>query len=50
MATQAIRSDGGCEVMSIPAILSGKRTHLVCIAFSPIDWAEERRATAAPVH
>ena len=39
---QAIRSDSGCEVMSIPAILFGKRTHLVCILFSPIDWLEER--------
>ncbi len=41
---QGIRSDGGCEVMSIPAILFGKRTHLVCIVFSPIDWVEERIA------
>ncbi len=43
---QGIRSDGGCEVMSIPAILFGKRTHLVCIVFSPIDWVEERAAGA----
>jgi hypothetical protein len=44
LVLQGIRSDGGCEVMSIPAILFGKRTHLVCILFSPIDWVEERIA------
>ena len=38
----AIRADGGCEVMTIPGMLLGKRTHLVCIAFSPIDWVEAR--------
>jgi hypothetical protein len=42
LVLQAIRSDGGCEVMSIPAIFFRRRTHLVCIAFSPIDWVEER--------
>ena len=42
---QAIRGDGGCEVMSIPAIFFRRRTHLVCIAFSPIDWVEERLAS-----
>ena len=38
----AIRSDGGCEVMTIPGMLMGKRTHLVCIVFSPLDWIEDR--------
>ncbi len=38
---QAIRGDGGCEVMAIPALLFGRRTHLVCILFSPIDWVEK---------
>lgn len=36
----AWRSDGGCEVMTLPGMLLGKRTHLVCIAFSPVDWLE----------
>ena len=40
----AARADGGCEVMTLPAMLMGKRTHLVCIAFSPIDWIERRLA------
>lgn len=37
----ALRNDAGCEVMTLPGMAFGKRTHLVCIAFSPIDWAEE---------
>lgn len=45
LVLQAVRSDGGCEVMSIPAIFLRRRTHLVCIAFSPIDWVEDRIAT-----
>ena len=38
---QAIRGDGGCEVMAMPSMLFGRRTHLVCIFFSPIDWVEK---------
>jgi hypothetical protein len=37
----AIRSDSGCEVMSIPSVISGKHTHLCCLLFSPIDWFEK---------
>ena len=37
-----IRSDGGCEVMTLPGMLLGKRTHLVCIVLSPLDWVEEK--------
>lgn len=36
------RSDAGCEVMAIPGLVLGKRTHLACIVFSPIDWLEEQ--------
>lgn len=36
----AWRADGGCEVMTLPGMLFGKRTHLVCVAFSPVDWLE----------
>lgn len=36
------RADPGCEVMSIPGLVFGQQTHLACIAFSPIDWLEER--------
>lgn len=38
----ALRADPGCEVMSIPAVISGKHTHLACLLFSPIDWCERK--------
>ncbi len=38
----ALRNDAGCEVMTLPGMVFGRRTHLVCIAFSPVDWVEER--------
>jgi hypothetical protein len=41
----AIRSDAGCEVMSVPSALTGRRTHLCCLLFAPVDWLE-RRLTA----
>jgi len=36
----AIKADSGCEVMSLPAIILGKHTHLACLLFSPIDFIE----------
>ena len=42
----AIRADGGCEVMSIPSLVFGKRTHLICLLFSPLDWVEEKIVAA----
>lgn len=30
----------GCEVLAFPALFLGRRTHLCCLLFSPIDWAE----------
>ncbi len=42
LVVTAIRSDGGCEVMTLPGMLMGKRTHLVCLVFSPLDWIEDR--------
>ncbi len=41
LVVTAIRADGGCEVMTLPGMLMGKRTHLVCIVFSPLDWIED---------
>ncbi len=38
----AARADAGCEVMSIPSLVFGRRTHLMCLLFSPLDWIEER--------
>jgi hypothetical protein len=37
---QAIRADGGCEVMAIPSLVLGRRTHLMGILFAPIDLVE----------
>lgn len=41
LITAALRADSGCEVMSIPAIVLGRHTHLACLLFSPIDWIEK---------
>ena len=40
------RADAGCEVMSIPGVLFGRRTHLVCLVFSPLDWVEEKASVS----
>ncbi len=37
-----LSGDSGCEVMAVPGILCNERTHLVCIAFSPLDWLEQK--------
>ncbi len=42
----AVRADPGCEVMSIPALVFGKRTHLMCLLFSPLDRVEEKIVAA----
>lgn len=42
LVVASLRSDGGCEVMSVPAVLTGHHTHLVCLVFSPIDRVETR--------
>ena len=39
-----VRADSGCEVMAIPGLILGNRTHLACIAFCPIDAMEESQA------
>lgn len=38
----AIRGEPGCEVVAIPAAISGRPTHLACLLFSPLDWLEQR--------
>lgn len=37
-----LRGDSGCEVMAVPNALAGKRSHLACLVFSPIDRLERR--------
>jgi hypothetical protein len=41
MLIASVRGDYGCEVMTIPALIFGRRTHLACIVFSPLDWLEQ---------
>ncbi len=38
----SINGDSGCEVMALPGMFSGERTHLACLVFSPFDWIEEK--------
>ena len=38
----AVLGDPGCEVMVIPGLFFRRRTHLACIGFTPLDWAEEK--------
>jgi len=38
----SLNADIGCEVMAVPGIVCGKRTHLACIVFSPFDWLEQK--------
>jgi hypothetical protein len=38
----SLLGDPGCEVMTLPGLVFRRRTHLVCLLFSPIDWAEEK--------
>jgi hypothetical protein len=46
MIVDFARADVGCEVMALPGLLLGNRTHLPCVALSPID-AWEKRSTGA---
>ncbi len=40
-----IRADLGCEVMAFPNLALRGETNLACLAFSPIEWLEERLRT-----
>lgn len=42
MLVDAARAATGCEVMALPGLLFGNRTHLPCIALGPIDAWEKR--------
>ena len=38
----SLNGDSGCEVMAVPGIICDERTHLACIALSPLDWLEQK--------
>lgn len=44
LLVDAARADAGCEVMALPGLVFGKRTHLACFVLSPIDQLEHRWA------
>ncbi len=41
--SQALQKLSTVEVMALPGLILGNRTHLCCIVFSPIDALENRR-------
>ena len=38
----SLNGDCGCEVMAVPGMVCGERTHLACILFTPLDWVEQK--------
>jgi hypothetical protein len=44
MLVAAARGFGGCEVLAIPNLMTGRRDQIGCILYTPIDRAEARRA------
>ena len=44
MLVAAARGYGGCEVLAIPNLITGRRDRIGCILYTPIDRAEARRA------
>ncbi len=41
LLVQTLRADAGCEVLAVPALVGGGRTHLAGILFAPIDLVEK---------
>jgi hypothetical protein len=44
MLVAAARGFGGCEVLAIPNLLTGRRDQVGCVLYTPIDRAEAGRA------
>ena len=42
-----LHAGAGCEVMALPGLILGDRTHLPCILLSPVDAAEAARAAGS---
>src|SRR5918996_1305738 len=43
MLLAAVRGYGGCEVLAVPNLITGRRDQIGCLLFTPIDRAEARR-------
>jgi hypothetical protein len=42
-AIGALRGYGGCEILAVPNVLTGRRDKVGCLLFTPIDRAEAHR-------
>lgn len=48
MLLAAVRGYGGCEVLAAPSLITGRRDHIGCLLYSPIDrWEAARTASPA---
>jgi Family of unknown function (DUF6410) len=47
MLVAAARGYGGCEVLAIPNLLTGRRDQIGCLLYTPIDRAEARQQRRA---
>jgi hypothetical protein len=53
MLIAAARGYGGCEVLAVPNLITGRRDQIGCILYTPIDRMEASRRTGGvrrPVH
>jgi hypothetical protein len=48
MLVAAVRGYAGCEVLAIPNAITGRRDHIGCVLYTPIDIAEARRQAGRP--
>ncbi len=45
MLVAAARGYGGCEVLAIPNLITGRRDQIGCLLYTPIDRVEARRTS-----
>jgi hypothetical protein len=50
MLVAAGRGYGGCEVLAISNLMTGRRERIGCLLYTPIDRAEARRRATRPGH
>jgi len=48
MLVAALRGYAGCEVLAIPNAITGRRDHIGCVLYTPIDAAEARSKRSRP--
>ncbi|MGH2904147.1 MAG: hypothetical protein ACRDK7_11275 [Solirubrobacteraceae bacterium] len=50
MLLAAARGYGGCEMLAISNLITGRREQIGCLLYTPIDNAEKRRRAHRPTH